>query len=259
MQSKIILSLKNNPFVRRVYSEIKAGYRYWVFLQDYRDFSRLAAQTGARFSANWNDRFPIFDERTAFTAFDAHYIYHPAWAARIVKQMNPALHVDISSSLSFSSLLSAFIPVDFFDYRPVELNLNNLRSQKADLLHLPFDSKSIESLSCMHVVEHIGLGRYGDPLDPEGDLKAIEELKRVLKPGGSLLFVTPVGQPRIVFNAHRIYSYDQIVSYFLGLEIKQFALVDDNGIFKVSATPEYTNQQKYGCGCWWFSKPNNLQ
>jgi SAM-dependent methyltransferase len=215
----------------------------------------MQARSTRPFKLEWRDRYPCLDENTNATMFDAHYIYHPAWAARIVRQIKPTLHVDISSSLSFCSLLSAFIPVNFYDYRPVELNLSDLRSQQADLIHLPFESESIESLSCMHVVEHIGLGRYGDSLDPEGDLKAIAELKRVLKPGGSLLFVTPVGQPHITFNAHRIYSYNQIISYFIGLDIKQFALVDDNGKFMVNAPPEHANRQNYGCGCWWFVNP----
>jgi hypothetical protein len=59
----------------------------------------------------------------------------------------------------------------------------------------------------MHVIEHIGLGRYGEALDPDGDLKAIRELVRVLAAGGNLLVVVPVGRPRIQFNAHRIYDY----------------------------------------------------
>ena len=51
---------------------------------------------------------------------------------------------------------------------------------------------------------------YLSPIDPEGDLKAVKELSRVVTKGGSLLFVVPVGKPRIQFNAHRIYSYKKI-------------------------------------------------
>jgi hypothetical protein len=45
----------------------------------------------------------------------------------------------------------------------------------------------------MHVVEHVGLGRYGDPIDANGDAQAIKELKCVLWPGGVLYFVVPTG------------------------------------------------------------------
>ena len=106
----------------------------------------------------------------------------------------------------------------------------------------------------MHTVEHVGLGRYGDTIDPDGDLKAIGELRRVLSPSGSLLFVVPVGKPSIEFNAHRIYSYDQILSYFSDLELLEFALIPDKGGLFVNASKEMANSQDYGCGCFWFKK-----
>ena len=79
-----------------------------------------------------------------------------------------------------------------------------MSSGYADLANLPFEINSVQSLSCMHTVEHVGLGRYGDPIDPDGDLKAIKEIKRVLAVNGNLLFVVPIGKPKIVYNAHRI-------------------------------------------------------
>ncbi len=55
--------------------------------------------------------------------------------------------------------------------------------------------------------EHDGLGRYGDPLDPEGDLKALAYMKAsVVKPGGALILAMPSGGDFIEFNAHRIYG-----------------------------------------------------
>lgn len=207
---------------------------------------------------SWQDRYPCLDDKTGTTGFDRHYIYHPAWAARILAQTKPECHVDISSSLHFCSLVSAFIPVKFYDYRPANLELSGLTCEAADLLSLPFADGSIESLSCMHVVEHVGLGRYGDPLDPDGDLKAIAVLKRVLAIDGNLLFVVPVGgTPRIMFNAHRIYSYAQVAEYFSDLELMEFALVPDNpkdGGLVRCASKRLADAQKYGCGCFWFRK-----
>ena len=218
------------------------------------EFEQFSKHADGRFELNWEETIPYLDDKTAYTGFDAHYIYHPAWAARVVKQINPAFHIDISSTLHFSTQLSAFIPVRFYDYRPAMMKLDNLISEKADLTNLFFDTNSIESLSCMHTVEHIGLGRYGDPIDPSGDLKAINELKRVVKPGGSLLFVTPVGKARIIFNAHRIYSALAVEKAFEGFKLEDFSLVTDDSRFLRGAELKEADHQKYGCGCFWFKK-----
>jgi SAM-dependent methyltransferase len=211
----------------------------------------------SRFKNKIKDFYPQIKDKTIKTSFDTHYVYHTSWAARKVKQINPEFHVDISSSLYFSGIVSAFVPVQFYDYRPADLNLSNLSSNHCDLNKLHFSDNSIESLSCMHTIEHIGLGRYGDKIDPEGDLKAIEELTRVIKPGGSLLFVTPVGKPRIEFNAHRIYSYDMVMSMFEDLKLKEFSLVTDPGEFIEHADSDIVKKQKYGCGCFWFIKQHD--
>jgi SAM-dependent methyltransferase len=106
----------------------------------------------------------------------------------------------------------------------------------------------------MHTIEHVGLGRYGDEIDPAGDIRAINELKRVLKPDGNLLFVTPVGKPRIEFNAHRIYSFQQVVEYFSPLRLKEFSLIPDAGGLVINADPNMVKDQQYACGCFWFKK-----
>jgi len=84
--------------------------------------------------------------------------------------------------------------VEFYDFRPAKLTLSNLKCGQANLLKLPFENSSIESLSCMHVVEHVGLEKYGDTFNPEGNLKAIAGLKRVLAVGERLLFVVLLGK-----------------------------------------------------------------
>jgi SAM-dependent methyltransferase len=218
------------------------------------EFEQFAKGSDGRFELSWGDVRPYLEDKTTFTGFDAHYVYHPAWAARMVKKINPAVHIDISSTLHFCTQLSAFIPVRFYDYRPALLSLDNLVSEKADLTNLFFESDSIESLSCMHTVEHIGLGRYGDPIDPSGDLKAMNELKRVVKPGGSLLFVVPVGKARIMFNAHRIYDARAIEKIFTGFRLENFSLVKDDSTFLQGVDPAEADSQKYGCGCFCFKK-----
>jgi len=248
--------IKNNQNLKKIFHFTRRSKNYPKFLSDYFKFKKLAKKNN-RFQLSFSDRYPCLDDKTSSTQFDSHYIYHPAWAARIIAKTRPSYHVDISSALQFSTILSAFLPVYFYDYRPANLHLENLHSQSADLTSLSFKSNSIVSLSCMHTVEHIGLGRYGDHLDPEGDLIAISELKRVLAPSGNLLFVVPVGKPRIMFNAHRIYSFNQISEHFSDFELINFTLIPDdtiqNGIIN-NATSEDVERQEYGCGCFWFKK-----
>ncbi len=217
-----------------------------------------ASNKGDRFSLSLKDAYPCVRDKTIKTGFDRHYVFHTSWAARKVKEIAPTYHIDISSSLYFCGIVSAFIPVHFYDYRPAELNLSGLESKHGDLMHLPFEDNSVDSISCMHTIEHIGLGRYGDPIDPEGDLKAIKELIRVTKPGGSILFITPVGgKAMIEYNAHRIYTYDYILQYFKGLDLVEFSLIpesSDRGGIITNATKAEADRERYGCGCFWFKK-----
>jgi SAM-dependent methyltransferase len=253
---KYVEIIKRLSFVRAMPAYIKlSNWRH--FIGNFRNFRKLSAGREKRFNLNWKDIYPCLGDRTPETSFERDYVYHVGWAARILADLKPEFHVDISSSLYFCSVVSAFIPVKFYDFRPAALKLSHLSTDHADLVSLPFEDRSIHSLSCMHVVEHVGLGRYGDTLNPDGDLQAIGELQRVLATGGSLLFVVPVGRPKIMFDAHRIYSYKQILRYFGEIRLEKFALIpdrsDSSGII-YDASQELADAQDYGCGCFWFKK-----
>lgn len=249
-----MLKLTNIRRIKSINVFLKKIKDFFALKQTFKKFKSLSKNSNRNFTILWDDIFFINNEATTNTDFDTHYIYHPAWAARILTKIKPEKHIDISSTLHFCSLISAFIPVEFYDFRPAKLNLNNLTSKQADLTSLPFENNSIKSLSCMHTIEHIGLGRYGDKLDPDGDIKAIKELKRILAINGDLLFVVPIGKPKIMFNAHRIYSYNQIMEYFSNFELKDFSLVTDTGNFFQNSDEKTADKQKYGCGCFWFKK-----
>ena len=228
---------------------LKNFLKYRHFKKRFSEVSSNLEDNG-RFVCSREDQWPCLDDATKATEFDAHYIYHPAWAARRIKAQQPEKHIDIGSKLDFVSLLSAFIPVEFYDYRPANITLPGLRCERADLLHLPFAESSVVSLSCMHVVEHIGLERYGDPFDPQGDLKAMRQLERVLAPQGHLYFVVPMGaKSRIQYNAHRIYEFKQILNSFSSFELAGIAFVTDAGQFIDPAHESDTHASRYGCGC----------
>lgn len=224
------------------------------FLLDYYNFKKRAPEWPCRII----DALPVFHERTTLMSFDKQYVYHTGWAARVLREISPKLHIDISSSIMFSSIMSAFIPIEHYDYRRPILNLVGLECGNQDLLNLRFKDGSISSLSCMHVIEHIGLGRYGDPINPTGDLEAAKELKRVLAPGGHLIIVVPLAEcARIRFNGHRIYDYKRITELFGDCDLIEFSFLNESTdfTFKRNAKAEDIAGSRDGCGCFLFKMP----
>jgi hypothetical protein len=257
---KQLVKFSKNPFMFISLAIKLKGFLSPVFWKDYYSFKGK----NNRFQMSFFDFYPCPNDKTKETAFDAHYIYHVAWASRKIKESiekkHIKKHIDFSSSLHFCTNISAVIPVEFYDYRPVALNLSQLKTGRADITRLKnFQSNSISSLSCMHVVEHIGLGRYGDTIDPNGDIKAIQELKRVCMKNGNILFVVPVGKEKIMFNAHRIYAFETILKLFgKDFLLQEFALVTDSGTFieniNIRKAHILVMKQNYGCGCFLFLK-----
>src|SRR3989338_69657 len=240
--------------MKKIIKKILRLVQFPFILPDYLRFRR--SMRNDRFEMRLPDLYPCVKDKTIQTGFDRHYVYHTSWAARVLAEMKPERHVDISSSLFFAGIVSAFVPVDFYDYRPADIALSGLTSKAGDLMSLPFDDASVVSLSCMHVVEHIGLGRYGDPIDPDGDIKAAEELSRILAKDGSLLFVVPLGKEALIeYNAHRIYSYERVLELFPTLTLKEFTLIPEHsGDMIRDADPSLAQHEHYACGCFHFVK-----
>jgi SAM-dependent methyltransferase len=201
------------------------------------------------------DMQPCLGDWSFHTPVDPHYFYQGAWLARQLSKSIPAKHVDIGSSALTMSVLSAWVDTVFVDYRPLKLSLRGLTSVAGDILNLPFGSGSVFSVSCMHVIEHIGLGRYGEPLDPQGSIKAALELQRILCPGGRLFLSLPIGHERVNFNAHRVHSPDSVLNMFPLLKLVEFSYVDDEGRFMEYRQPAAATDLQYGCGMFVFKKP----
>ncbi len=225
-------------------------FRYPGFLCDLISYSKMSGLE----KISLLDICPILGDKTKTSPFDSHYFYQDIWAAEKIIKSKIKRHIDIGSRVDFVGFLSTITKVTFVDIRPLEVNLKNFESIKGDITNLPFPNNSISSLSCLHVVEHIGLGRYGDKLDPEGTKKACRELARVLAKEGNLYLSLPVGKPKLCFNAHRIHSPEQILQYFNDLKLVEFSGINDEGRFMEKIQPEELRKQNYACGLFWFKK-----
>ena len=201
------------------------------------------------------DADPRLSDRLPASPYDPHYFHQAIWTAERIFARDPAKHVDVGSELLFVGMLAARLPVTFVDIRPLEVQVAKLHSIAGNVLALPFPNRSLPSVSCLHVVEHVGLGRYGDELDPAGTRRALLELQRVLAPGGDLYVSLPVGRPRVAFNAHRVHDPRDVVGWIEAADLVEFTLVDDHGRLRPEASLEEAATMRYGCGFYWFRAP----
>ena len=101
----------------------------------------------------------------------------------------------------------------------------------ADITQLPPSMWGVaDSVSCLHALEHFGLGRYGDPIMPDGYVQGLRALWSLLAPGGVLYLSVPMGRQRIEFNAHRVFALQTILDLIAGLfDVSNFSYIDDGG------------------------------
>lgn len=209
------------------------------------------------FDFQWSDAYPILQDRfNSAGSIRGHYFHQDLWAASVILTNNIKYHVDVGSRLDgFIAHILLFCNVDYVDIRPLDCEVYNLKFKQGSITDLPYSDNSVETLSSLHVIEHIGLGRYGDPVNPDGYLDAARELSRVLAVGGRLLIGTPVGRERLCFDAHRVFNPATVIKAFEGLELEEFSLIDDSGNgVTINASFQQAQQCDYGCGLFIFSK-----
>lgn len=197
----------------------------------------------------------LFDKTPATQTGRGHYFYQDIWALRRLAELGPEIHHDVGSRYDgFVGQATAICPVVSYDIRPPNINLPRFEFRHGSILDLPLDDESIRSLSCLHVAEHVGLGRFGDELDPEGTTKALRELSRVLARGGQLLFSMPIGRERVCFNAHRVWHPEKPIESLPEMKLVEFKAVDDAGEFRESAVPADFAAASFSCGLYRFIK-----
>ncbi|MBW6441967.1 DUF268 domain-containing protein [Patescibacteria group bacterium] len=229
---------------------LKGLYGYLWYVRDLIKFKIL----GNEIKIQMMDLYPILDEKVTETHLDSHYFYQQLWVFENVLKNKPRKHVDVGSTYQMSGYLSKIVPTTFIDIRPINVNLKNLDIIDASILSLPFKENSLESLSSLSVVEHIGLGRYGDEIDLNGWNKACKELQRVLNKNGRLYLSVPIGRYRVCFNAHRVLSPIDIVRNFNELELENFDVVDDTGKYLKKVNFVDYKKAEYSLGMFCFVK-----
>lgn len=185
-----------------------------------------------------------------------HYFHQDLHVSQLIFKSNPVTHIDVGSRIDgFVTNVASFREIKIIDIRPLVSNSKNIEFLQADLMNFDNSLENIcDSLSCLHVIEHFGLGRYNDPIDAQGHEKGFDNLTKLLKPNGKLYFSIPIGPERIEFNAHRVFEMDYILNLInKNYKIISFSYVDDFGNLYINQELNSSNIKanfgcNYGCG-----------
>ncbi|MBI3382847.1 MAG: DUF268 domain-containing protein [Aquabacterium sp.] len=243
--SALRLALVQKPVKKRTFLSAKR------YLQDRQAF--LAA--GGSIAL---DRPMLQDLSDQAGSASGHYFHQDLLVATKINQAHPQKHVDVGSRIDgFVAHVAAFREIEVFDIRPLNPTAHpRIKFIQGDLMSdngAPSDY--CDSLSCLHALEHFGLGRYGDPIDPDGHRKGFRNLTRMLKDGGILYISFPIGSSGTHFNAHRVFDPTEILEWGKeDFQLIDYHYVDDQGSLQKCVTPSATPQLHYGCGIYTLRK-----
>lgn len=234
----------------------------WIrFFRNYWQFKNQKANSSDGFLVG--EFYPCLrDWHDSSGTASGHYFHQDLLVAQKIYAKNPIKHVDVGSRIDgFVAHIASFRQLEVFDMRPLQSPHPNIVFVQADFMG---DCERLahycDSLSCLHALEHFGLGRYGDVVDYEGHLKGFRNLARLLKVGGTFYFSVPIGPQRVEFNAHRVFDLRYLLRLFeKQFRVDTFSYVDDAGDLHqhaVTCDNAFDNNFacSYGCGIFELTK-----
>lgn len=231
------------------------------------DIKEYQAQLG---KALEGDAFPMGktmlltgDWRSEGGLAKGHYFYQDLLVARYIFKSQPKRHVDVGSRVDgFVAHVASFREIEVLDVRPTSAQVNGIKFHQMDVMNLSKSwFQSADSVSCLHALEHFGLGRYGDPVKVDGWRHGLQGLQDILLPGGTLYLSVPTGErQRVEFNAHRVFSIPflkDVLNENMSVQRVDFVLDDGNLIENIdleSGAALKSFGANYGCSIWTLVK-----
>jgi hypothetical protein len=186
-----------------------------------------------------------------------HYFWQDLITAQWIYSNAPMRHLDVGSRIDgFVSHLLCFRDVEILDVRHLETTIPGLKvllgNAQEELIskHGKFDS-----VSSLHSIEHFGLGRYGDPVDPLGHIKGLTNISKLVRLGGHLYLSFPIGKSEIQFNAQRIIQPEWPIEILTEFTLEDFVLIPwkSEPIFGLSPV-DFDRQLDGFCGLYKFRR-----
>ena len=189
------------------------------FFYDFYSFKRFY-KGKFKLSPNLHDRY----EESGISK--SEYFWQDLLVAKWIYASSPEKHVDVGSRIDgFVTHVASFREIEVFDIRPISSDIPGVIFRQADLMNANSMSKFFlnkgycDSLSCLHTIEHFGLGRYGDPINVNGYHIGLENMAKLIRPKGIFYLSTPIGEERVEFNANWVFDPRNIIQ-----------LASDNGL-----------------------------
>lgn len=183
----------------------------------------------------------LHDRDSASGSARDEYFWQDLFVAQKIFRAQPSRHIDVGSRVDgFVAHLASFRTLDVIDIRPLRSDIPGVQFIQHDMMadDLP-PALQADSVSCLHALEHFGLGRYGDALDVQGYRRGLENLARLTAPGGTLYLSVPIGRPRVLFNANRIFDPRSLIKLVAsqGMAVEEFAVIKDGAPPRIALDP----------------------
>jgi len=246
---KYIYQIIDTTF-KRIYFSIFFPEDLKKFQQDKKKFIDLGGKID-------ETRLALLDFNSEAGVAKGHYFNQDLLVANFIFTDNPERHIDIGSRIDgFVAHVAAFRSIEVMDIRKLSPTKHtNIKFIQKDIMTEENQlSEVCDSISCLHALEHFGLGRYNDPLDPNGHLKGFNNMVKMLKRGGKLYISFPIGERKLTFNQRRVFSPGEVITWEQNLKLTRFDFVDNNGDLNLMSEIKEAENLKYGCGIYTFIK-----
>jgi hypothetical protein len=224
--------------------------KYFTLKKQLRLFRKQAKKSSASFPVT-QLQAQYEDKNSDAGILIFHYFFQDLHVAQRICQNKPIRHIDIGSSIgSFVAHVASYREIEVYDIRPMEKTIRNIKFKQCNLMELNTDDlECTDSISCLHALEHFGLGRYGDDICFDGYCLGFLNIYKMLKKKGKFYFSVPLGKQRTEFHAHRVfalkYLLEMVTPYY---DIDAFSYIDDKNVFHENVIISEENLSN-NCGC----------
>lgn len=241
--------IKIYRFFYKIYDEILFIVLGNPFRKNLKQYNKDNTRESLKYDRKY--RYPILMDRYMNAGSTGTYFWQDLWAATLILEEKPDNHYDIGSRIDgFIAHLSCNNQkVTLIDIRSLDVEIPNVEFHQDDATMLKnIKSNSISSMSALCSLEHFGLGRYGDPVDPDACFKCFKAIQRVMKKGGKLYLSVPIGKEHLEFDAHRVFYANTIVENFDEMKLIEFSVIDEKckGISRNMDIHSFDNYTKKG-------------